>query len=115
MKLSKFLHITVFMVLAHSVLPSRADDTDLFNQPPGTNPPAPNIVFILDNTSNWSRASQKWVGSATAGDAEVLAIKKFVAGLTRPANVGLMEYTVTGQTGGYVRYGVRDMTVAHRS
>ena len=112
MKLSKFLHIAVFMVLAHSVLPSRADDTDLFNQPPGTNPPAPNILFILDNTANWSRASQKWVGSATAGDAEILAIKNFVAGLTKPANVGLMEYTVTGQAGGYVRYGVRDMTVA---
>lgn len=112
MKLSKFLHMALFVVLALGVLPSRADDTDLFNQPPGTSPLAPNILFILDNTSNWSRASQQWVGSATAGDAELLAIKNFVAGLTKPANVGLMEYTVTGQTGGYVRYGVRDMTVA---
>ena len=112
MKLSKFLPVAFFMVLALSVLPSMADDTDLFNQPTGTNPAAPNILFVLDNTANWSRASQKWVGSATAGNAELLAIKNFVAGLTQPANVGLMEFTTTGHTGGYVRFGVRDMSIA---
>ena len=112
MKLSKFLQTAFLTALVLGVLSSRADDTDLFNQPPGTSPPAPNILFILDNTANWSRASQKWVGSSTAGDAEILAIKNFVAGLTQPANVGLMEFTTTGQTGGYVRYGVRDMTIA---
>ena len=100
------------MVLALSVLPSMADDTDLFNSPTGTNAAAPNILFVLDNTANWSRASQKWVGSSTAGSAELLAIKNFVAGLTQPANVGLMEFTTTGHTGGYVRFGVRDMTIA---
>lgn len=112
MKLSKFLPMAVMVVLALGILPSRADDTDLFKQPPGTSLPAPNILFILDNTSNWSRASQQWVGSSTAGDAEILAIKNFAAGLSQPANVGLMEFTTTGQTGGYVRYGVRNMSVA---
>ncbi|MBC7620311.1 MAG: pilus assembly protein PilY [Candidatus Saccharibacteria bacterium] len=100
------------MALVLQALPSRADDTDLFNQPPGTNPAAPNIIFILDNTSNWSRAAQQWVGSSTAGDAEILAIKNFVAGLTQPANVGLIEFTTAGHTGGYVRYGVRNMTIS---
>lgn len=90
---------------------SNADDTEIFNQPPGSTV-APNIIFVLDNTSNWTNASQKWPGSPTAGDAELLAIKKFVAGLTKPANVGLIEYTTTGKTGGYVRYGVRNMTVS---
>ena len=113
MKLSKFLHVVfVVVVLPLIALPSHADDTDLFNQPPGSSPPAPNIIFMLDNTANWSRASQQWVGSPTAGDAEILAIKNFVAGLTQPANVGLMAFTTAGQTGGYVRYGVRDMTNA---
>ena len=112
MKLSKWLHLVFLsglLLVAGSV---RADDTDIFNQPPGATMPAPNILFILDNTANWSRAAQKWVGSDTAGDAEILAIKNFVAGLAKPANVGLMEFTTAGRTGGYVRYGVRDMTVA---
>ena len=112
MKLSKFLHLALYMVLALGVLPSMADDTDIFNQPPGSNPAAPNILFVVDNTANWSRASQKWVGSSTAGSAELLAIKNFVAGLTQPANVGLMEFTTAGHTGGYVRFGVRDMSIA---
>lgn len=94
------------------IAPAYAEDVDLFNQPPAGGLPAPNILFVLDNTANWSRASQHWVGSPTAGDAEILAIKNFVAGLTQPANVGLMEYTTIGQTGGYVRYGIRDMTIA---
>lgn len=112
MKLPKFLPLMLTFLLLGFAAKVSADDTDLFNQPPGTNPPAPNIIFILDNTANWSRAAQQWVGSSTAGDAELLAIKNFVAGLTKPANVGLIEYTTTGHTGGYVRYGVRDMTVA---
>ena len=112
MKLSKFLPMAFVMVLALGVVSGHADDTDLFNQPPGSSPPAPNILFILDNTSNWTSAAQKWVGSSTAGDAEILALKNFAAGLKQPANVGLIEYTVTGHTGGYVRYGVRDMTIA---
>ena len=110
MKLSKFLHVLLVMVLPLVTLQSQADDTDLFKQPSGVSSAAPNIIFILDNTANWSRAAQQWVGSSTAGDAELLAIKKFVAGLTQPANVGLMEFTTIGQTGGYVRYGLRDMT-----
>ena len=112
MKLLRFIQVALLATLALGVIPSRADDTDLFNQPPGSNPLAPNILFILDNTANWSRASQKWVGSSTAGDAEILAIKNFAAGLTKPANVGLMEFTTSGKTGGYVRFGVRDMTIA---
>ena len=112
MKLSKFLYVAFVIVLPFVAMSSHADDTDIFNQPPGSSSPAPNIIFMLDNTANWSRASQQWIGSSTAGDAEILAIKNFVAGLTQPANVGLMEFTTAGQTGGYVRYGVRDMTNA---
>ncbi len=112
MKRSKFLQMLFPVVLMLCAVTCHADDTSLFNQPPGSSSTAPNIIFILDNTSNWSRAAQQWVGSPTAGDAELLAIKNFVAGLTRPANVGLMEFTVAGKTGGYVRYGVRDMTVS---
>ncbi|MDB5757690.1 MAG: pilus assembly protein PilY, partial [Burkholderia sp.] len=112
MKSLKCLYFLVFAVLAAVSLASSADDTDIFNQPPGVAPPAPNIIFILDNTANWSKASQHWSGSSTQGDAELLAIKNFVAGLTKPANVGLMMFDVSTQDGGYVRYGVRSMSVA---
>ncbi len=112
MSLSRLLQILVFAALAVVSTASRADDTDIFNQPPGVAPQAPNIIFILDNTANWSKASQPWSGSATQGDAELLAIKNFVKGLTKPANVGLMMFDVSTKDGGYVRYGVRDMTVA---
>lgn len=112
MKFSKLLQVVVVAVLAVVSIASRADDTDIFNQPPGVTPPAPNIIFVLDNTANWSKASQQWVGSSTQGDAELLAIKNFVAGLTQPANVGLMMFDVSTKDGGYVRYGVRSMSVA---
>ncbi|WP_332774569.1 pilus assembly protein [Polaromonas sp.] len=112
MKLSKWLHMVFLSGLVLVAALARADDTDLFNQPPGATMPAPNILFILDNTANWDRASQQWVGSEKQGIAELKAIKNFVAGLTKPANVGLMMYTVQGHTGGYVRYGIRSMSVA---
>jgi type IV pilus assembly protein PilY1 len=99
-------------MLATASLTSAADDTDIFNQPPGVAPPAPNIIFIVDNTANWSKASQHWVGSDTQGAAELLAIKNFVAGLTKPANVGLMMFDERPKEGGYVRFGVRSMSVA---
>lgn len=113
MKVAKLLHVVFLAALAVVSIASRAEDTDIFNQPPGVTPPAPNIIFILDNTANWSKASQHWDGSPTQGQAELLAIKNFVAGLTQPANVGLMMFTAPGggRDGGYVRFGVRSMSV----
>ena len=107
-----FYSVAVLLCGLMSSSVSNADDTEIFNQPPGSSV-APNIIFVLDNTANWSRASQQWPGSPTAGDAEIKAIKDFVAGLTKPANVGLVAYTEAGsRVGGYVRFGVRNMTVS---
>lgn len=110
MKFIKKLGCVLFALLSGYAVTAGADDTDIFNQPASASQ-APNILFILDNTTNWDRASQHWVGSPKQGDAELLAIKNFVAGLTQPANVGLMMYARTGNLGGYVRFGIRDMTV----
>ncbi|MFZ2387076.1 MAG: PilC/PilY family type IV pilus protein [Polaromonas sp.] len=112
MKLSKWLHMVFLSGLMLVAASARADDTDLFNNPPASNPPAPNILFILHNSANWSKASQQWVGSSTQGAAELLAIKNFVSGLKQPANIGLMMFTTTGQSGGYVRFGIRNMAVS---
>jgi len=91
-----------------------AEDTDIFAPRADFTPGVPTIIFMLDNTSNWSRASV-WP-SGTQGQAEVKAIKGVVAGLTKPVNIGLMEFTTktntsnnSGPHGGYVRFAVRSM------
>ena len=53
-----------------------AEDIDLFASGLASGAAAdslPNIIFVLDNTSNWSRQSQKWP-DATQGQSEVRAI-----------------------------------------
>src|SRR5436190_22878467 len=99
MKSLRCLYFLVFAILATVSLTSVADDTDIFNQPPGVTPPAPNIIFIVDNTANWSKASQHWVGSSSQGAAVLLAIQNLVAGLTKTANVGLMMVDETPNEG----------------
>ena len=40
-----------------------AEDIDLFASglaSDGASDTLPNVIFVLDNTSNWSRQSQKW-------------------------------------------------------
>jgi type IV pilus assembly protein PilY1 len=102
----------------------RADDIDIFlgNQTNTVN--APNIIFVIDNTDNWSAADQKWPDAPTQGQAEVSAINTElnVIKSTTPANVGLVMLSsysgssangaTPGAGGGYVRFAVRDMTVA---
>ena len=112
MKSIKLIHLLACAILATLSLACAADDTEIFNVPTGSTAPAPNIIFILDNTANWSKASQHWSGSPTQGEAELLAIKNFVAGLTKPANVSLMMFDTSTRDGGYVRFGMRDMSVA---
>lgn len=102
--------LMLFVLLALLSAIGAADDTDIFSQPPGSNPPAPNILFILDNRPNWSSQSQHWPDGSSQGQAELNAIKSFIAGINQPANIGLMMLDVTNHDGGYVRYGLRSMT-----
>jgi len=115
MSMLKLLRYVVLVATALVPIAGYPDDTDIFTVPNGaSSATAPNILFILDNTANWSKASQKWVGSPTQGQAELTAIANFVQGLKQPANVGLMMLTTngSGRDGGYVRFGIRDMTSA---
>jgi type IV pilus assembly protein PilY1 len=112
MKSIKLIHLLACAILATLSFACTADDTEIFNVPTGTTAPASNIIFILDNTANWSKASQHWSGSPTQGEAELKAIKNFVAGLTKPTNVSLMMFDTNTKDGGYVRFGMRDMSVA---
>jgi type IV pilus assembly protein PilY1 len=102
----------------------RADDIDIFLGAQGNTVNAPNIIFVIDNTDNWSSASQKWPDAPTQGQAEVTAISTELNAIksTTPANVGLAMLTsysgsgaggaTPGAGGGYIRFAVRDMTVA---
>ena len=89
-----------------------ADDIDIFVGTSGGLAAAPNIMFLLDNSSNWSRASQHWPDAPTQGDAELQSIGQVLPTISRPANVGLAMLTVTPVSGAYVRFGARDISVA---
>jgi type IV pilus assembly protein PilY1 len=90
--------------------PSRAEDIDLFVQPPGVASGLPNVLIVLDNTANWNQAFTN----------EIAALVSTVNGLPTGTGgvakfrVGLMLYTETGNPnnnvdGGYVRAAMRDM------
>lgn len=99
-----------FCTVAFSV---SADDIDIFI---GGKADAglPNVVFVLDNTANWSRQSQKWPGGITQAQSEVLSIKNALSGLEDRLNVGLVMFSTQGNSddneGGYVRFGLQKLT-----
>ncbi|HXI58411.1 MAG TPA: hypothetical protein VNO55_20230, partial [Polyangia bacterium] len=100
-----------------------ADDIDIFLGTSGGTAGSPNIIFLIDNSPNWSRAAQMWPDNGgNQGQAELAAVSSTLNRInsTRPANVGLAMLTAyagtnsngatPGTGGGYIRFGVRDMT-----
>ena len=110
-----------------AVLPARApaEDIDIFVTDPSraSTFDNPNVLIILDNTSNWSRASQKWPADPDTGEAqmqgqaELQAIKTVIGALNDSINVGLMLFTDTGtgREGGYIRFPVMQMTPTNKT
>jgi len=114
MRNSTVVRACVLLLACGLAGPGAAEDTDIFAPRADFTPGVPTIIFMLDNTSNWSRTSV-WP-SGTQGQAEVKAIKNVVVGLTKPVNIGVMEFTTKtntsnngGPDGGYVRFAVRPM------
>jgi type IV pilus assembly protein PilY1 len=100
------------------------DDIDIFLGVSVNSTDAPNVIFLLDNGPNWSRAAQHWPDNGgVQGQAETTAISTVLNSITAaaPVNVGLAMMTsysgpsgsgnTPGSGGGYMRFGVRDMTV----
>jgi Tfp pilus tip-associated adhesin PilY1 len=107
--------LMVFLLSVSAIaMPSRAEDIDLFaGIPTDTGDALPSVIFVLDNTSNWSRQSQKWPDGDAQGQSEVLAIETALAGLVDEVNVGLVEFVTAGnasQDGGYVRFNLQPLT-----
>lgn len=96
---------------------SIAEDIDIFVGASAGASQNPNVLIILDNTSNWSQQAQQWPDGATQGQSELQAILSLIPGLGSNVNVGLMMFTDSGagRSGGYIRYAVRPMTDANKA
>ena len=95
-------------IVALSGMPARSMDIDIFNAQ-NTAGAAPNVLIVLDNTSNWARQNQHWPGRIQQGQAEADAIKTVIQSLPGSINIGLLEFVTGGpatDNGGYVRYAI---------
>ncbi|QIB66359.1 pilus assembly protein [Kineobactrum salinum] len=110
--LSIWLKVVVLVLGAVSYA-SHAEDIDIFAGDADVDAGLPNIIFVLDNTANWSRQSQKWPGGNTQGQSEVRAIKLALQDQIGKLNVGFMMFTTQGsanEDGGYVRFNLQALT-----
>lgn len=101
------------LMLSVAACTAQAMDTDIYTLNSGTNNAAPNVLIVLDNTSNWSRADQHWPDSGiNQGQAEVQAIKTVIQSLNANVNIGLLEFVTGGPStdnGGFVRQAIVPM------
>lgn len=101
--------------LAMGYCSARAEDIDLFVGGPAGANERPNVLFIVDNTANWTQA---FVNERAALAATFLAIPENDDGTPR-FNVGVMFAAETSSSdsnvsGGYVRAAMRPMTGANK-
>lgn len=118
--LRKYGKVAAWMAvwLAIQPLAAMAEDIDIFVGDSGGSADRPNVLIVLDNTSNWARQSQQWPGGLQQGQAEVRAIKTVLNSIGTDINVGVMEYVTEGtanDNGGFVRYHIRQMTAANKT
>lgn len=89
-----------------------AEDIDLFLGLPASSVDAPNVLFIIDNTANWSQSTDS---GETAWELEKTALVELFGALKDvEVNVGVLLYTETGGDdsnvdGGYIRSAMRFM------
>ena len=116
--MSKFFKVIAAAWFALMGATALAEDIDLFASGLANGAAAsslPNVIFVLDNTSNWSRQSQQWPGGGAQGQSEVRAIKNTLATVLaqdKDLNVALIEFTTDGnanQDGGYVRFDLQPL------
>ncbi len=94
-----------------------AEDIDLFVASSTTTGTNPNILILLDNSSNWSASNQGWAGGIKQGQAELRAINSLVNELDDKVNLGVMMMTAgsgSNQNGAYVRFHVSQMNTANK-
>jgi hypothetical protein len=96
-----------------------ADDIDIFVGASAGATQTPNVLVVLDNTSNWARQSQQWPGGLQQGQSEVRALSTAInAARSGSLNLGIMEFVTEGnanQQGGFIRYAVRNMDLTNKA
>lgn len=107
------------MSLSILMMPSvnRAEDIDLFvGGVPGASY-NPNVLIVLDNSSNWARQAQHWPGGVQQGQSEARAIKNVIAGLNDKINVGMLEHPtlLSAMDAGWIRQAVVAMNPANKT
>lgn len=118
--INKGLHAALAACLLAVPLSSQSEDIDIFSVDEVQTVNKPNVLFVLDNSSNWSRQSQKWPGGLTQGQSEVRAIKTVLNELPdNVINVGILEHRTQGNSaandGAFVRYHIRPLNSSNKA
>ena len=96
-----------------AISPSIADDIDLYTGGEATTGAPANILFVLDNTTNWVATLDD---GARRGDAELKAMSEIVGTLSDQINVGLMKFAKSGNNHeGEVRFHIREMNTTNKT
>ncbi len=108
MKTIRLIQASLLLALFGHAVPGLAEDIDIYSSNTGK-AGYPNILFIIDNTSNWSLQAQQMPGvpPPTQGEAELRSLRT-IANELNGVNVGLMMFTPI-KDGGYVRFHMRPM------
>jgi type IV pilus assembly protein PilY1 len=117
------MYATVAPAAAATPAVQTAGDIDIFLGTSGGTASAANVMFLIDNSANWSKASQHWPDAPTQGQAEVAAIRDvvlpYLLAQGEDINVGLAMLSTnagsSGSGGGYIRFGARNMNVAQNN
>jgi hypothetical protein len=115
---STLIALALCASLGATPIMAAADDIDIFTGASAGTNVNPRILIVLDNTSNWSRQSQKWPGGLTQGQSEAHAIQTVLQDLTGSVSLGLMEFVTGGNAnddGGFIRSTVRPMNTANKA
>jgi type IV pilus assembly protein PilY1 len=114
--------ISIAFALALAATPPSyvdAEDIDLFvGSSPAAAASRPNVLIIIDNSANWSAASQQWPGNVKQGQSELRALRTVAGEVSDSINLGLMLFTPGSGSnfdGAYVRYHVRQMTAGNKT
>ncbi len=114
----RILPALMALSLVFSPINTIAEDIDIFTGASAGASERPNVLIVLDNTSNWARASQQWPGGITQGQAEVRSIQTVLDSLGSDINVGVMEFVTNGNAndiGGFVRFPILQMDATNKA
>ena len=117
-------HLRKLLIAAIACAPAslvRAEDIDLFvSAATASTANNPNVLIIIDNSANWSAASQHWTSPNPSenpfkqGQSELRALRTVIQESTDKVNIGLMMFRGGSVDGTYVRAAMRTMDATHR-